>query len=151
MSHRRGGFTIVEVVMVVLVFGILAAVAAPKYTVALASYRSNTAARRVAADLRLTRNYARKTSQPQTVTFNAVANTYAVTPMPDVDRPDVAYSVSIAAAPYAADILSATFGAGLTVQFDIYGRPNNSGSVVIRSGTKQYTVQVDSAGNVSIL
>jgi type II secretory pathway pseudopilin PulG len=141
----------IELTLVVLVLGILAAVAAPKYGASLAAYRANAAARRVAADLRLTRNYARKTSQPQTITFDATANSYAVAPMPSLDRPSDPYAVSLTATPYSADITSASFGSGgAAVQFDIYGRPNNAGSVALASGSKTYTIQLDAAGNVSI-
>jgi len=151
VASSRDAFTIVELVMVLLVIGIMTAVAAPRYSSALASQRSNTAARRIAADLRLAQDYARRSSQVQTVTFDGVADGYAISPMPDVDRSNATYNVSIAAAPYSADVVSASFGGGPAVQFDIYGRPSSEGSVVVRSGAKQYTVQLDSAGNVTIL
>ncbi len=96
------------------------------------------------------RTYARKSSQAQTVTFNTASDAYAVAPMPDLDRPDAAYSVNLAVQPYLVDLNLVNFNGTASVQFDIYGRPNNSGSVIVKSGSRQYTVQVDAAGNVSI-
>jgi prepilin-type N-terminal cleavage/methylation domain-containing protein len=147
----RDAYTLVELVVVVLLLGIFAAVAAPKYGEAHTSYKVNCAARRIAADLRLARDYAERLSQTETVDFNAANESYAMSTMKNPDRPAVAYSVSLATSQYPVDITSAVFGAGDAVSFDMYGRPNNSGSVVIQSKTYQRTIQVDIAGNVSIL
>jgi type II secretory pathway pseudopilin PulG len=143
--------TLVELVIVLLIVGILAAVAAPKYQAALANYRANAAAGRVAADLRMVSAYARKSSIVQSVQFNAAADSYAAPSMPDLDDPDATYAVALQSSEYVADIVSATFGGSATIQFDIHGRPSAAGSVVVASGSLQRTVQVDETGNVSIL
>jgi len=148
---RRRAFTLVELVTVVLVMGIIAAVAAPRYATALASYRVQAAAKRVAADLRLARDYAQKVSLPQTVDFDVAADSYAMPTVPDVDRPGNAYAVSLTALNYPVDVTAANFEGFDALQFDIYGRPNRSGSVIVRSSSAQRTVQVDKVGNVSIL
>jgi len=147
----RRGYTIVEMAVVVLLLGILAAIAAPKFQTALSVQRVDAVARRVAADLRLARNYARKVSQSQTVTFDVSAESYSMSSMPALDRPSTVYSVSLTGtSQYYGEVVSADFGGAANVQFDIYGRPNNAGSVTVRSSGRQKVVQVDGAGIVTI-
>jgi prepilin-type N-terminal cleavage/methylation domain-containing protein len=150
MGSRRA-FTIVELTIVALILGIMATVAAPRYSSALASYRINAAANRVAADLRMVRQYARKSSVVQTVQFDATANTYTAASMPDLNRPGSAYAVNLGTSEYVTDVTAATFGGGATVQFDIFGRPNLTGTVSLQSGSRTRTVNIDAAGNVSVL
>jgi Tfp pilus assembly protein FimT len=141
----------VELVVVVLLLGIMASVAAPKYGDALATYRVDCAARRIAADLRMARDYAQKVSVTESVDFNAAADSYAMSSMKDVNRPAIVYTVSLAAQQYAADVTSANFEGVDVIAFDMYGRPDRVGSVVVQSQTKQRTISVDKAGNVTIL
>lgn len=150
LGTKRAAVTLIELVIVLLIVGILAAAAAPKYRSALANYRANAAASRVAADLRMVSAYARKASIAQSVQFNVAADSYTAS-MPDMNGRNIDYDVALRSSEYVADVVSANFGGTSTVQFDIYGRPNAAGSVVVRSGSLQRTIQVDEAGNVSIL
>jgi type IV fimbrial biogenesis protein FimT len=149
MATRRG-FTLVELVMVMMLMAILAAVAMPRYRTALAHHRVVTAAGRVAADLRTIRGYARKASVAQPVQFVVATDSYTATEMPDMNGRAIDYAVNLAA-DYGADITSALFGSGSTVTFDIHGRPSAAGSIVIQAGTETRTVQLDGTGTVSIL
>jgi prepilin-type N-terminal cleavage/methylation domain-containing protein len=149
-QHNRRAVTLVELVIVVLLMGIIAGIAAPKYGTALASFRVDCAARRIAADLRLARDYAQKASQAESVDFSVAGNSYILSSMRNPDRPAVVYSVSLAATQYAVDVTSVDFEGIDVIQFDMYGRPDHSGTVVVQSGSKQRTIQVDKVGNVSI-
>ena len=147
----RPAFTLVELVMVVMIVAILTAVAAPKYRAALANYRADAAAGRIAADLRMVAAYARKVSIAQSVQFDAGADSYAAPLFPDMNRQSTSYAVALRSSEYVADVVAASFGGSATVTFNIHGRPTAPGTVVVASGTQQRTVQLDEAGNVSIL
>jgi prepilin-type N-terminal cleavage/methylation domain-containing protein len=150
-ARPQHGFTLVELVMVLMVVAILAAVAAPKYQYALANYRADAAAGRVAADLRMIGAYARKVSIAQSVQFNVGSDLYAAPLFPDMNDGVAPYTVPLRSSDYAADVVSASFGGSATVQFDIHGRPTAAGTIVVASGSQQRTVHVDATGNVSIL
>jgi len=150
LSPRRA-FTLVELVTVILIMGIMASVAAPRYINALGTSRVQAAARRVAADLRLAREYALKSSVVQSVDFDIATDSYLMPTVPHVDRPGSAYAVNLAASEYPVNMTTANFEGVDIIQFDIYGRANRSGSVVVQSGSAQRTVQIDNVGNITIL
>jgi type II secretory pathway pseudopilin PulG len=130
-----------ELVVVLVIIGLLSAVAIPRFTSSIAYHRTRAAAARVAADLELAASYAVHTSSVQTVAFTG--NQYTISTMPHPDRPGVPYRVDLSAEPYQASIVAADFGGDPEVTFDIFGKPDTDGSVVLRSGHHQCVVTLD--------
>jgi prepilin-type N-terminal cleavage/methylation domain-containing protein len=60
----RGGFSLVEVMTAIAVFGLMAAIAMPRFEALLAHIRTRGAASRVAADLAYTRQVAARWGRP---------------------------------------------------------------------------------------
>src|SRR5204863_23675 len=58
-ASSRRAFSLIEITLVLMVMGVLAALAVPRYASALARYRADAAARRIVADLDLARTTAR--------------------------------------------------------------------------------------------
>jgi len=150
-SERPRGFTFIELMIVMLIFGIFAAVAAPRYREALSRFRADATAKRVAADLRLAQRHAQRTSTSQSVVFDVENNRYVLTGIPDLDHADQTYAFDLGDSDYQAVLQSAVFGNNSTLTFDIYGRPDKSGTVVIKAGSYQQTVAIEAAGAVSAL
>src|SRR3954451_23186913 len=63
-------FTLFELMIVILIIWIAAAVAVPRYASSVGRYRAEFAAKRVAADLNLARARAKAASSTRNVTFN---------------------------------------------------------------------------------
>lgn len=148
--RRAAGFTLLELVIVMLVLAILWAAAAPRYHATLARMRAETTARRLAADLRQARSNAKRDSASRTVQFYVADNRYVLSGATRLNRRGGAYEVDLDAPEHQTEIVSASFGGGDTVTFDFYGRPDNAGSVVIECGGAQRTVAVDANGAISI-
>ncbi len=148
---RRAGFTLVELVITVLIMGILAAVAAPKFADTLHRTRVESAAKRIKVDLGLARQNAISRSSTQTVQFTPATDDYTLPGMADLDHSSQTYSVDLAAAPYNAVLVSATLGGDSDVQFDQYGQPDSGGTITVESGAFKKTVTVDpDTGQASI-
>jgi type II secretion system protein H len=141
--HRQPAFTLIELVVVLFIVGMLAAVAVPRFAGSAVRQRVDAAARRVAADLNLARRHAYQSSASQTVTFDVAADRYKLAGMPDPDRPAVDYEVDLGDEPYQADLLSANFSGNAKVVFNAYGMPDFGGVVVVAVGDEQRTVNVD--------
>ena len=62
--EERGGFSLLEVVTAIAVFGLLAALAMPRFEALLAHIRTRGAASRLAADLAYTRQVAARSGRP---------------------------------------------------------------------------------------
>jgi len=81
---RPRAFSLIEVVLVLSLLAVVAAIAIPRYAASLSHYRLDAAARRVAADLALARQRAKTTGTSQPVAFAVAANSYSlpgVTPL----------------------------------------------------------------------
>jgi Tfp pilus assembly protein FimT len=141
---------LVELVIVVMIMSIMAAVAAPSFFETLLYHRVESAARRVKADLELARDTARLKSATQTVTFTSPRYTLG-TSVAGLDQPKTAYTVDLSASPYELNGVTARFNNTPAVSFDGYGTPSSGGTVVLTSKGYRCTVTLDGVtGQVSI-
>jgi prepilin-type N-terminal cleavage/methylation domain-containing protein len=142
-THRRG-FSLLELTIVVLIIGILAAVATPNWAAVLSKYRADAAAQRIVTDLGRVQSLAYSTSTAQTLTLNVTQSTYQIAGLRGLDRASSTYTVDLTAEPYRSTLVSASFNGAAQIAFDGYGQPTVAGgTIVVASGSQQRTVTVD--------
>lgn len=147
----RAGFTLVELLIVLLVLGVLALVAVGRFGSYTAGRRLASAAGRVAADLRLAQRSAYTAGASRAVDFTLGANRYAVENQAALDRAAAAYVVDLSAEPYGVQLQSADFGGQARIAFNGYGQPQAGGTVVVELRGSVTTVTVDAtSGEVRV-
>ncbi|NOX59456.1 MAG: prepilin-type N-terminal cleavage/methylation domain-containing protein [Planctomycetes bacterium] len=139
---RRTAFSFVEIVVVLVILGVMAGIAVPRFSNAIARRRADSAATRIVMDLALARHHARVISADVTVTF-APQPAYAMDNVPDPNLPSSLYSVDLNTAPYHVTNWLLNFGGAKKVTFDMYGTPNRGGSIVIYVGNEARTISID--------
>jgi prepilin-type N-terminal cleavage/methylation domain-containing protein len=142
-AFRAAGFSLFELLFVIAIIAIIAAMAMPKYGQSVARYRAQCAARRVAADLMFARSAAKAASADRVVTFNTVAGSYTLAGVRHLDHASAPYTVDLSDAPYHAVLDFADFGGAPQAVFDMYGAPKWSGKVIVHVGEFQQTVALN--------
>ena len=128
-----GGFSLIEIVLVLVILALVSAIAVPRYGNSIMRYRAESAARRVAQDLALAQAHAASAGRPQPVVF--VARGYQMPGMPHLNGKGYGdYTVDLGTDPYGVTRVAAEFGGDGRVTFDLYGAPDTGGSVVIEVG-----------------
>jgi len=151
IKSRRSGFTMVDLVITVMIIGILAAVAAPKFAGSLQRMRVEAAARRIKADLGYQRQTAIAQSTSLTASFVPASDEYTIAGLPGLDRGGQVYSVSLSSSPFNTTLISATLGGDSDIQFDHYGKPDSGGVITLGSASYQQTVTINAdTGKASI-
>ena len=152
-SQRVAGFSLVELLIVVILVAMLGRIAVSRYGGSIVHHELTAAARRVQADLTLGRQQAMTAGANKSVQFTPGTGRYSLPGLTDLNRPGQSYAVDLGPAPYQVTISSANLdGAGATtITFDAFGRPvyaqpPASGvvpSIVLSAGGRTKTVAVD--------
>ncbi len=146
-TGRATGFTLIELVVVLFIATILAAVAVPRYASATRRYQLDSAAHRLAADLMLAQEAARATSKQHEVYFDFSGHSYFLYGIQDMDNGYVDTWVQLAEPPYRVELFKA-FGkdindSGTSLYFNGFGLPDQGGSITLRKDGELRVVTVD--------
>ena len=161
LHPRRSGFTLIEILMVVVILGIASAVILPEMS-SRDDQRCASAARTLMADLLYAQNRSIAYQTRHYVQFNIATNTWQVM-VDSGGSPGSVITNPISGMPYAntvgtgalskVSLNSVNFDGNTTISFDQMGVPYSwsaaggnvamiSGSIVFKAGTNQMTVQV---------
>ncbi len=143
IKHQTGrhGISMLELMIVTMVMGIMAAVAAPRFAESVQYHRLEMAAKRVVADLESARSIAYTTGTSPTVRFDVNGAIYQLVGMSDPDRPTlVNYTVDLSDAPYYCSFKNVSF---TVLTYNGHGLPNTGGEIVIESAGQQRTVRIN--------
>lgn len=147
--RRRGAFTVIELLIVIVTMAILAGLAIPSFSNTLSERRAYAAAERLRADLQWARQHAISTSTPQPVMFSPGG--YVLQGMRNLDNTSDEYKVDLSGDAHQVRLVSAELGGDKWLIFDIYGNADSAAEIVIAAGefTKTITVQ-EITGAVSV-
>lgn len=146
-SHRtrnRRAFSLIEATLVLGIIAIFGAMALPRYNNSLTQYRLNVAAQRLVADLQFARSQAIARSRTQSIAFALANDSYTMANVEGLKDRNATYAVDLSAEPYRVDLTTATFGGSTTLTFDLFGKPDSGGTIVIALRGVTRTITVDS-------
>ncbi|MBX3380354.1 MAG: prepilin-type N-terminal cleavage/methylation domain-containing protein [Phycisphaeraceae bacterium] len=144
-------FTLFELIVVLSILTVLASVAAPKYASAVARYRLESAARKVAADIEQSRALARATGSNRILRFVPASSTYSIVGLRTGSSRGSDYTVSLSVPPYSIALESASFAGSTDLQFSGYGLPVDGGTIVLRGGSDKKSIVVDGASGATTI
>jgi prepilin-type N-terminal cleavage/methylation domain-containing protein len=148
---RRTAFTIVEMLIVLLVMGILAATATPSFFRSLRHHQLESAARRVKLDVEQARHAARLKSESQSITFTGPTGYTLSSGVAGMNSAAETYAVDLAKAPYDLESITLNLGGPTAISFDGYGTASVGGTIVLAAGDETRTITLDNSnGDVTI-
>ncbi len=141
LLQNNKGFTLIEIISVVLVMGILAAVALPVFDTAVidVSVAGNT----VQADIQYTQELAMTRDQDVSITFIQNADSYDVPA-----DPNGVYPLETRKLPRDVKIVSAT----TTITFNNFGEKTGATeSILLQTGSQTFTISIEQlTGRVTV-
>lgn len=148
MTPRRPtGFSLIELVLVLAILTVVAAIAAPRVGEASLRRRLDGAAHRIAAELVDARLDAQAASRSRVIAVDILEHSISIA------EPDytILRTIELDDEPYRAGIASYLLGGDPAIVFDAYGVPDTTGRIVIRASGQTRRVLVDAAGNVTVV
>lgn len=139
--RRAVAFSIMELIVVLMIMSIAAAVAAPTFHRSLEYHRLESAARRVKQDLEYLQATARTRSVSLECEFDGLTYTMGSGVLQGLDRGGD-YTVDLAAAPYDVESVVVDLDGETSIEFNGYGEAAHDATITLGIGDETRTVEV---------
>ena len=133
-SRRARAFTLIELVVVIVLIGVVSAVAIPRYAASAVRYRVDAATRVFLTDLGFVSSRAKSRSQTRSIIFDGLRDSYILVGERDPADPVTDRVIDLSRSPYEVNLLGANFGGDAQLDISGYGLPLESGQVTITAG-----------------
>lgn len=149
-KSRSGGFTLIEIIVVIVIIGIITMVAVPQMANTLRTKRLYDAVEKLNDDLNYCRDYAISQRTNTWIDYNIGLNRYRLfygtslptrLPLIDPARNSSAW-LTISDDFTGVSLQSVSFG-GLSISFNWWGTPSEGGTVVLTNGLNNRTITVN--------
>ncbi|MFG0258928.1 MAG: prepilin-type N-terminal cleavage/methylation domain-containing protein [Phycisphaerales bacterium JB041] len=137
------GFSLVELTVVLVVLGVVLAIATPRFSDAASHRRADLALDRIERDIRLAEQDAWHTGRSRELVFDVANNRYEIVGM--TDGSGNPYIVDLSKAPYYLSVTSVDFGGETKAVLDGRGEALAQGTIVLADGAISVTASVESS------
>lgn len=139
----RGGFSLVELLIVIGILAVMAAVAVPRFGRAAERYRLDLAADQLARDLSMVRESARSRGNGMSLLVDPEKLRYIVPSWADPRGDAARYTVRLDEEPYRVEHWEIKGSLGFSITFDEFGGSNTGGEITLMSGGQSRTVVIE--------
>lgn len=140
LLNNENGFTIFEVLVVMIIVGILIAVAVPTYTTTIRNMKMNTALTQIVSDLRQMQARSMAKGQQHGIKFTNESNTYET-----ITDGYTANTIEVMNLPEGMSVMYALFPSN-TIYFERSGAPNQGGMIKLKHESSYYMRYISVAG-----
>lgn len=145
---NRTAFTLVELVIVILILGILSAIAIPRYNSWRQTHRIRSAGNTLVADLSRASTLARTTGQQVTVNFDPGNDSYSIPAIADGGKPGKFLKIDLSKTPFQVNLKRGT----TTLVFDPFGYATTNGRWILQvTGGSAKTVSIKKSNSLATL
>jgi hypothetical protein len=95
------------------------------------------------ADLAYAQQQAMVRSTSQTVEFLVATSSYSIPGLPHLNLGGETFRVGLGEYPYESALVSASFGGDASLVYDMHGRADSGGTIIVRSGSCRRTIAID--------
>jgi type IV fimbrial biogenesis protein FimT len=155
LSHNAKGFSLIEVIVVMVILAIISALAAPSFSEWIEKYRVKSASRQLVTDLQLMKMKSISDKVQHRIRFINASNQYMLERY-DASAPawvqfDIVRDIASSTNPYFAKGVSFTQGLnGNNITFSPSGSANPFGTVIFTTGDQTRNVVVSMTGRIRI-